>query len=92
MEPFVPEPIDISNVILSHFAMEVHEKLAENLHELWAMRKIELGWSLGEVILFVGFSIFKLFGLLFKRRRKLDAYLYCRSFLFLSKCHSIEIY
>uniref|UniRef100_A0A0N5AR96 Ryanodine receptor n=1 Tax=Syphacia muris TaxID=451379 RepID=A0A0N5AR96_9BILA len=48
MEPFVPEPIDISNVILSHFAMEVHEKLAENLHELWAMRKIELGWSLGE--------------------------------------------
>lgn len=48
-EPFVPTPVNISNVILPHFAMEIHEKLAENLHELWAMRKIELGWSYGEV-------------------------------------------
>uniref|UniRef100_A0A914R472 Ryanodine receptor Ryr domain-containing protein n=1 Tax=Parascaris equorum TaxID=6256 RepID=A0A914R472_PAREQ len=35
-------------VILPHFAMDIHEKLAENLHELWAMRKIELGWTYGE--------------------------------------------
>ncbi|KAL4003146.1 RIH domain family protein [Acanthocheilonema viteae] len=48
-EPFVPKPIDISTVVLPHFAMEIHEKLAENLHELWAMRKIELGWNYGEV-------------------------------------------
>ena len=27
----------------------VREKLAENLHELWAMRKIEQGWAYGEV-------------------------------------------
>lgn len=49
MEPFVPTPVNISSVILPHFAMDIHEKLAENLHELWAMRKIELGWTYGEV-------------------------------------------
>ena len=27
----------------------VREKLAENLHELWAMRKVEQGWSYDEV-------------------------------------------
>lgn len=48
-EPFVPSLVDISSVVLPHFAMAIHEKLAENLHELWAMRKIELGWSYGEV-------------------------------------------
>lgn len=48
-EPFVPTPVDISAVMLPHFAMEIHERLAENLHELWAMRKIELGWCYGEV-------------------------------------------
>ncbi|VDL75397.1 unnamed protein product [Nippostrongylus brasiliensis] len=49
IEPFVPQPIDISNTILHHHALEIHTKFAENLHELWAMRKIELGWSYGEV-------------------------------------------
>ncbi|KAK6052188.1 SPRY domain protein [Cooperia oncophora] len=49
VEPFVPQPVDISNIILHHHAQEIHQKFAENLHELWAMRKIELGWSYGEV-------------------------------------------
>ncbi|KAK6754198.1 hypothetical protein RB195_013289 [Necator americanus] len=48
IEPFVPQPVDISNVVLHHHANEIHQKFAENLHELWAMRKIELGWSYGE--------------------------------------------
>ncbi|KAK5965079.1 hypothetical protein GCK32_008746 [Trichostrongylus colubriformis] len=48
VEPFVPQPVDISNILLHHHAVEIHEKFAENLHELWAMRKIELGWSYGE--------------------------------------------
>lgn len=50
-EPFVPAAVDISQVTLAHFAHEIHHKLAENLHELWAMRKIELGWTYGEVCL-----------------------------------------
>ncbi|VDO40897.1 unnamed protein product [Haemonchus placei] len=48
VEPFVPQPVDISNITLHHHAEEIHQKFAENLHELWAMRKIELGWSYGE--------------------------------------------
>lgn len=49
VEPFVPSPIDTSNVVLPAFAQEIHLKFAENLHELWAMKKIDLGWIFGEV-------------------------------------------
>lgn len=28
---------------------KVRDKLAENIHELWGMNKIELGWSFGKV-------------------------------------------
>ena len=34
---------------LPTFIENVKEKLAENLHELWAMGKIENGWIWGEV-------------------------------------------
>ncbi|KAJ1347269.1 hypothetical protein KIN20_002290 [Parelaphostrongylus tenuis] len=47
-EPFVPQPVDISDTILPHVINDIHPRFAENLHELWAMRKIELGWSYGE--------------------------------------------
>lgn len=46
---FVPTPIDLSNVILPQSIESLHEKLAENMHELWAMNKIENGWTYGEV-------------------------------------------
>ncbi|KAI1722893.1 RIH domain-containing protein [Ditylenchus destructor] len=49
VEPFVPNPIDTSPVALPEFAQEIHVRFAENLHELWAMRKIDLGWIYGEV-------------------------------------------
>jgi ryanodine receptor 2 len=48
-EPYVPQIVDISRTILPHFAMDIHQRLAENMHELWAQRKIELGWSFGDV-------------------------------------------
>ncbi|KJH53389.1 RIH domain protein [Dictyocaulus viviparus] len=48
-EPFVPQPVDISGINLPHHIEDVHTKFAGNLHELWAMRKIELGWSYGEI-------------------------------------------
>jgi ryanodine receptor 2 len=50
VEPFVPTPIDTTNIALPHFAMEIHQKFSENLHELWAKRKIDYGWSYGEVL------------------------------------------
>jgi hypothetical protein len=49
----VPIPVDTTNVSLPGFALEAHMNFAENLHELWAMRKIDLGWSYGEVKLFL---------------------------------------
>uniref|UniRef100_A0A915DIR8 B30.2/SPRY domain-containing protein n=1 Tax=Ditylenchus dipsaci TaxID=166011 RepID=A0A915DIR8_9BILA len=49
VEPFVPVPIDTSAIILPQFAQDAHIRFAENLHELWAMRKIDLGWIYGEV-------------------------------------------
>ncbi len=47
---FVPTPVDISNVTLPPFAEELHQNLAQNMHELWAMHKIENGWSFAEVL------------------------------------------
>jgi len=45
---FVPHPVDTSHVQLPGYVENVKEKLAENLHELWAMGKIENGWIWGE--------------------------------------------
>ncbi|XP_069116591.1 ryanodine receptor-like isoform X2 [Argopecten irradians] len=47
--PFVPNPVDTSNIQLPVYIENVRDKLAENLHEIWAMNKIEQGWSYGEV-------------------------------------------
>uniref|UniRef100_A0A914H250 Ryanodine receptor n=1 Tax=Globodera rostochiensis TaxID=31243 RepID=A0A914H250_GLORO len=49
IEPFVPLPVDTANIALPNFALEAHPRFAENLHELWAMRKVDLGWIYGEV-------------------------------------------
>lgn len=46
---FIPVPVDTSHVQLPEHVEAVRDKLAVNLHELWAMRKIEQGWSFGEV-------------------------------------------
>lgn len=44
----MPQPVDVAGVQLPQFALDIQEKFAENLHELWAMRKIDLGWSCGQ--------------------------------------------
>lgn len=41
--------IDTSNVVLPYFAQEIYPQFSYNLHELWAMQKIDLGWIFGEV-------------------------------------------
>ncbi|XP_028459753.1 LOW QUALITY PROTEIN: ryanodine receptor 2 [Perca flavescens] len=46
---FTPTPIDISKVVLPPQLQDIQEKMAENLHELWAMDKIDLGWTHGPV-------------------------------------------
>ncbi|KAK7907584.1 hypothetical protein WMY93_016196 [Mugilogobius chulae] len=46
---FIPTPIDTTQVVLPPLLDNVRDKLAENIHELWAMNKIELGWTYGKV-------------------------------------------
>ncbi|XP_026840886.1 ryanodine receptor isoform X6 [Drosophila persimilis] len=45
---FVPKPVDTSGVTLPSSVDQIKEKLAENIHEMWALNKIEAGWSWGE--------------------------------------------
>uniref|UniRef100_A0A6I8P2E1 Ryanodine receptor 2 n=1 Tax=Ornithorhynchus anatinus TaxID=9258 RepID=A0A6I8P2E1_ORNAN len=46
---FTPIPVDTSQVVLSPHLERIREKLAENIHELWVMNKVELGWQYGPV-------------------------------------------
>ena len=42
-----PQPIDTSNVELSSDLMELAEKMAENVHDVWAATRIAQGWAYG---------------------------------------------
>ncbi|XP_044292130.1 ryanodine receptor 3 [Varanus komodoensis] len=46
---FIPFPIDTSQIVLPFHLEKIRDKLAENIHELWGMNKIELGWTYGKV-------------------------------------------
>ena len=45
---YVPQPVDTSNVQLPTELDELVEKIAENVHEVWAQSRIEQGWRYGE--------------------------------------------
>nr|VZI27969.1 unnamed protein product [Spirometra erinaceieuropaei] len=45
---YVPQPINTNKVHLPIVVERIRDKLAENMHELWAMRKLEQGWTFGE--------------------------------------------
>lgn len=42
-----PQPIDTSNVELSPELMELAEKMAENVHDVWAKTRMDQGWTYG---------------------------------------------
>ncbi|XP_046872563.1 ryanodine receptor 3 [Hypomesus transpacificus] len=46
---FIPTPVETSQVVMPSHLEKVRDKLAENIHELWGMNKIELGWSYGKI-------------------------------------------
>ncbi|XP_041123116.1 ryanodine receptor 3 isoform X8 [Polyodon spathula] len=46
---FVPVPVETGQIVLPPQLEKVRDKLAENIHELWGMNKIELGWNYGKV-------------------------------------------
>ncbi|KAK1793405.1 hypothetical protein P4O66_011783 [Electrophorus voltai] len=46
---FIPTPVDTSQIVMPPHLEKVRDRLAENIHELWAMNKIEMGWSYGKM-------------------------------------------
>jgi ryanodine receptor 2 len=46
---FTPVPVDTTNVQIPTYFDALRDKLAENMHEIWAMNKIEQGWKYADV-------------------------------------------
>ncbi|MBO4612064.1 MAG: Ryanodine receptor Ryr [Bacteroidaceae bacterium] len=45
---YIPHPIDVSDIALSQELKSLTEKLAKNIHEVWAYNRVLQGWMLGE--------------------------------------------
>ncbi|KAF3691469.1 Ryanodine receptor 2 [Channa argus] len=56
---FTPTPVDTSQIVLPPHLERIREKLAENIHELWVMNKIELGWTYGANVMPLSAGLFK---------------------------------
>ena len=48
MKEYTPKPVDTSDVKLSEDLLELTEKIAENVHEVWSAGRISDGWTWGE--------------------------------------------
>ena len=44
-----PNPVDTSNIVLPEELLELTEKIAENVHDVWAVGRIAEGWTYGPV-------------------------------------------
>lgn len=44
---YKPEPIDTNDVILPAELLELTEQIASNVHEVWAVGRIQEGWKFG---------------------------------------------
>ena len=44
---YQPKPIDTSDVMLPKELKDLTEKLAENTHEVWALGRMNEGWTYG---------------------------------------------
>lgn len=47
-EKYIPQPIDTNGVALPDELMPLVEKMAKNVHEVWAETRIAQGWTYGE--------------------------------------------
>lgn len=45
---YIPQPVDTSEVQLPAELDELVEKIAENVHEVWAQNRLDEGWVYGE--------------------------------------------
>lgn len=46
-DAYVPQPMDTSDVQLPQELNELVEKMAKNVHEVWAQSRISQGWTYG---------------------------------------------
>lgn len=46
---YEPKPIDTSDVVLPGELLTLTEKIAENVHDVWAVSRISEGWTYGMV-------------------------------------------
>lgn len=46
---YKPNPVDTSGVCLSDDLLKLTEKIAENVHEVWAESRMQEGWIYGDV-------------------------------------------
>lgn len=42
-----PQPVDTSKIELSSELMELAEQMAENVHDVWAVTRMDQGWTYG---------------------------------------------
>lgn len=47
MPSYFPHPIDTSDVKLSPDLLALAERMAENVHDVWAKTRIDQGWTYG---------------------------------------------
>ena len=45
---YKPDPVDTKNIVLSEDLLALTERIAENVHEVWAKGRIAEGWVYGE--------------------------------------------
>lgn len=48
MKEYIPNPIDTSNIELPEGLLNLADKIAENVHDVWAKGRMAQGWTYGE--------------------------------------------
>lgn len=45
---YKPEPVDTTNVVLPDDLLALTERIAKNVHDVWALSRFQEGWKFGE--------------------------------------------
>lgn len=45
---YTPQPVDLTNVELPSALMELAESIAKNVHDVWALNRMNEGWTYGQ--------------------------------------------
>lgn len=48
MKEYIPNPIDTSDIELPEELLNLADKIAENVHDVWAKGRVSQGWTYGE--------------------------------------------